>query len=270
MSEKVLESLEGVSETLLIPLYVRARESQRPDAMLKDDQAVSMINLFDYDFSRIRLQDHDEVGIIMRTIKFDSHVRDFLSRNLDAVVVHIGCGLDTRFERVDNDRVEWFDLDLPAVMALRRKLIHSECDRYHTLATSVFDDGWLEELRKFKPRHFMFLAEGVFPYFEEAQVKSLFLTLRDCFPGAELVCDAHSPFVIRTDNLQLAFSKVSARLRWGLKHGKDVESWGDGLVLLDEWFYFDDPEPRMRSYRWMRYFPLLGKSTGIFHYRLGE
>jgi hypothetical protein len=55
-----------------------------------------------------------------------------------------------------------------------------------------------------------------------------------------------------------------------LKHGKDVESWGDGLVLLDEWFYFDDPEPRMHSYRWMRYFPLLEKSTGIFHYRFGE
>ncbi len=270
MSEKVLESLEGVSETLLIPLYVRACESQRPDAMLKDDQAVAMINLFDYDFSRIRLQQHDEVGIIMRTNKFDSHVRDFLSRNLDANVVHIGCGLDTRFERVDDSHVEWFDLDLPAVMALRQKLIHSECDRYHTLATSVFDDGWLEELSQFKPRHFMFLAEGVFPYFEEAQVKSLFLKLRDCFPGAELVCDAHTPFIIRTDNLQLAFSKVSARLRWGLKRGKDVESWGDGLLLLDEWFYFDDPEPRMRSYRWMRYFPLLGKSTGIFHYRLGE
>lgn len=270
MSEKIPQSLEGVSETLLITIYVRARESQRPNAMINDNRAVAMVKQIDYDFSRIRMQRHDEVGLIMRMNNFDNHVRDFLKRNPDAVVVHIGCGLDTRFERVDNGRVEWFDLDLPEVMALRQKLIQSENSRYHTLTTSVLEDGWLEEVSRFKPRPFMFIAEGVFPYFEEAQVKSLFLKLRDRFPGAELVCDAHTPFVIRTDNLQLALSKVSARLRWGLKHGKDVEGWGDGLLLLDEWFYFDDPEPRMSAYRWMRHFPLLGKSTGIFHYQLGS
>jgi O-methyltransferase involved in polyketide biosynthesis len=274
MTEKVLQSLEGVSETLLITLYVRARETQRPDAMIKDDKAVEMVNQIDCDFSRFRMQRHDEVGLIMRMIKFDRHVCDFMKQNPDAVVVHIGCGLDTRFERVgcnqpDNGRVEWFDLDLPAVIALRQKLIRNESSRYHTLATSVFEAGWLEEVSRFKLRPFLFIAEGVLPYFEEAQVKSLFLELRDHFPGAELVCDAHTPFVIRTDNLQLALSKVSARLRWGLKHGKDVESWGDGIQLLDEWFYFDDPEPRMNAYRWMSRFPLLGKSTGIFHYRLG-
>jgi O-methyltransferase involved in polyketide biosynthesis len=51
MPEKILQSLEGVSETLLMTLYVRARESQRPDAMIKDDRAVAMIDQIDYDFS---------------------------------------------------------------------------------------------------------------------------------------------------------------------------------------------------------------------------
>lgn len=270
MTGKIIQTLEGVSETLLIPLYVRACESQRPDGMIRDDLAVAIIDQIDYDYSRIRLQGHDEVGIIMRQNKFDSFVRDFLARYPQAVVVHIGCGLDTRFDRVDDGGVEWFDMDLPAVMALRSKLIHSECSRYHTLVTSVFDDGWLEEVCRFAPRPFMFLAEGVFPYFEEAQVKSLFLKLYAQFPGAELVCDAHTPFVLLTDNIQLALSKVSARLRWALKNGKDVESWAEGIRLLDEWFYFDDPEPRMRTFRWMRHIPLIGKSTGIFHYRLGK
>jgi O-methyltransferase involved in polyketide biosynthesis len=201
--------------------------------------------------------------------KFDCHVRDFLRRNSDAVVVHIGCGLDTRFERADNGRVEWFDLDLPQVIELRQRLIPSQSDRHHALAASVFEDDWLEKVIPFKARPFLFIAEGVFPYFEESQLKSLFLKLRDHFPGAELVCDAHTPFVMRMDNLQLALSKVTARLHWGLKHGKDVECWGEGLRLLDEWFYFDGNEPRMRPYRWMRLFPLFSKSTGIFHYQLG-
>jgi O-methyltransferase involved in polyketide biosynthesis len=270
MAEKVLQSLGGVSKTLLITLYARARESQRPDAMLKDDQAVEMVSQIDCDFSRLRLQGHDEVAVILRMKKFDSLVSTFLSRNPQAVIVHIGCGLDTRFDRVDNGNVEWFDLDMSEVIELRHRLIGGEDHRYHTLAVSVFETGWLEEVSRLKPRPFMFLAEGVFPYFEEAQVKFLFLKLLDLFPGAELVCDAHTPFVIRMDNLQLALTKVSARLQWGLKHGKDVENWGEGIKLLEEWFYFDDPEPRMRPYRWMRHFPLFGKSTGIFHFQLGS
>jgi hypothetical protein len=78
MSEKVAQSLEGVSETLLMTLYVRARESHRPNAVIKDNLAVAMVNQIDCDFSRLRLQRHDEDAILMRMNKFDSHVRDFL------------------------------------------------------------------------------------------------------------------------------------------------------------------------------------------------
>ena len=270
MPEKIMQSLDGVSETLLMTLYVRARESERPNGMIKDDKAVAMVSQLACDFSRLRMQRHDEIAVIMRMRKFDSHVSGFLARNPDAVVVHIGCGLDTRFERVDNGRVEWFDLDVPDVMELRRKLISNESSRYHTLAASVFDDGWLEEVNHYKPRPFMFLAEGVFPYFEEAQVKSLFLKLREHFPGSELVCDAHTPFVIWADNLHLAFAKVKARLQWSIRQGKDVESWGEGIRLLGEWNYYEDDESPLKAFRWVRLIPSLAKSSGIFHYRLGK
>jgi O-methyltransferase involved in polyketide biosynthesis len=269
MTEKIIQNLNGVSKTLLMTLYVRARESKRPDAMIRDDKAVAMVNQIECDFSRLRLHRHDEVAVIMRMRKFDNHLRDFLMRNPDAVVVHIGCGLDTRFERVDNGRVEWFDLDMPDVMELRRKLMNNTGNRYHTLATSVFDDVWIDKVCQYRPHPFMFIAEGVLPYFEETQVKSLVLKLRDHFPGSELVCDAHTPFVIWADNLQLAFSRVDARLRWRLKHGRDVETWGEGIRLLDEWNYYEDPEPRLRAFRWVRLIPPLAKSSGIFHFQLG-
>jgi len=270
MPEKIIQTLDGVSETLLMTLYVRARESQRPGGMIKDDKAVTMVNRIACDFSRLRMQRHDEIAVIMRMKKFDSHVRNFLMRNPDAVVIHIGCGLDTRFERVDDGHVEWFDLDMPDVIELRRKLIGNECERYHTLCTSVFDDGWAEEVSRYKPRPFLFLAEGVLPYFEESQVKSLVLKLCDHFPGSELICDAHTPFVIWADNLHLAFARVKARLHWSLKHGKDVEGWGEGIRLLDEWNYYEDDEANLRAFRWVRLIPPLAKSSGIFHYRLGK
>jgi O-methyltransferase involved in polyketide biosynthesis len=261
--------LDGISETMLITLYTRARETQRPDAMVRDKKAVEIVGKMKNGLSRFKLQGHDEVALILRVRQFDRMASRFLANNRDAVVVHFGCGLDTRFERVDNDRVLWFDVDLPEVIELRKKLIGGDDGRYHLVSSSIFEDSWLETVRPFSGYAFLFMAEGVFPYFKETQVKALILKLRDRFPGSELVFDAHTPFVIRTDNLQLALSGVKARLHWGLKHGKDVEKWGEGISMLEEWFYFDNPEPRMAAYRWMRLFPLLGRSTGIFHYHLG-
>ena len=109
-------------------------------------------------------------------------------------------------------------------------------------------------------------------YFEEAQIKSLVLMLRDHFPGAELVFDAFSPFLIRTNNFRFKISraKISAHYNWGLKRGKDLEEWGDGISLLDEWFPFDCPEPRLAHMQWIRHIPLLAKVMGIFHYQFGQ
>ena len=154
MSETKSLNLSGVAETLLIPLYSRAMESQRPDAMIKDEKAVALVTQMSLDFSRVRQIPMNELLKVMRimfTREMDRYARDFLSRHPEAVVVHIGCGLDSRFERVDNGRVEWYDLDFPDVIELRRKFIGDEGERYHLLACSVLEDAWLEAVKVHSP-----------------------------------------------------------------------------------------------------------------------
>ena len=273
MSETTNQDLSGVAETLLMTLYIRAMESQRPDALIKDEKAVRLVTEMSYDFDRVKqvhMDEEDKVTVILRNREFDRYARDFLARHPDAVVVHIGCGLDSRFERVDNGQAEWYDLDLPEVIELRRKFIGDEGKRYHLLGCSAFDSAWLETVSVHRQRPFLFMAEGVLMYFEEAQVKSLVLMLRDHFPGAELVIDAFSPFIIRANNLRLSITKLGARYHWGLKRGQEIEKWGDGIRLLDEWGYFDRPEPRLDHIRWMRHIPLLARVLRIYHYRLGK
>jgi methyltransferase (TIGR00027 family) len=273
MSETSHQGLSDVSETLLMTLYIRAMESQRPDALIKDEKAVALVTNMSYDFDRIRqvkMDDDDKVGVILRNLEFDHYARDFLARHPDAVVVHIGCGLDSRFERVDDGKVEWYDLDLPEVIEQRRKFIGDEGERYHLLAGSAFDSAWLDKVSAHRQRPFLFLAEGVLMYFEEAQVKSLVLMLRDQFPGAELVFDAFSPFLVRANNLRMAISKFGVRYRWGLGRGQELESWGDGIRLLDEWGYFDRPEPRLDHIRWMRHISLLARVMRVYHFQLGK
>jgi O-methyltransferase involved in polyketide biosynthesis len=271
VSETSYQDLSGVTETLLITLAIRAFESQRPDALIKDERAEQLVGQMDQDLLRSKLakiEDYSQVATILRSREFDHHARDFLSRHPEAVVVHIGCGLDSRFERVDNGQVEWYDLDLPDVIELRRKLIGGEGARYHLLGCSVLDSAWLDTVSAHRQRPFLFLAEGVLMYFDEAQVQSLVLTLQKRFPDAELVFDAFSPFFSRANNLRVTLAQVGARSHWALKHGIDLERWSDGIRLLDERFPFQYPEPRLGRALAVRRVPFFTKTIGIFRYQL--
>jgi O-methyltransferase involved in polyketide biosynthesis len=284
MAANTRSNLSGVAETLLIPLYNLAMESQRPDALIKDEKAVELATRMHLGFSRVRqilMPELLKVMRIMFTREFDRHARDFLNRQPESVVVHIGCGLDTRFERVvgRNSQVEWYDLDLPDVIELRRKLIGDEEERYHLLACSVLEDAWLDAVKVHSPhptgmqsmqRRILFLAETVFVYFMESQVKSLVFRLRDHFPGAELIFDGWRPFEVWLGNRHLSGSPFTGLMQWGFWSGQEIEGWGNGIHLLDEWGFFDQPEPRLDSYRWMTPLFRLFKPMRIFHFQLGE
>jgi O-methyltransferase involved in polyketide biosynthesis len=265
-----LADLSAVSEMLLAPLYWRAVESRRADALLRDPKAAELVSQIDYDFSRFdKWSNEDKVLALLRMLTFDRHARAFLAAHPGGLLVEIGCGLDTRFYRVDNGNAEWCGLDLPEVIALRRKLMPDE-RRSHCLAVSMLDFAWLDALPYEAIRPCLFLAEGVFPYFEEAEVRRLVLALKSRFPGAELVFDATDAFFVWVHNLELSRKKMRARLHFGLKNGRQMENWAPGIRLLDEWFYFDQPVSRLGGMNLLRHFPPLGKASAIRHYKLGE
>jgi len=272
MSETTKPNLGDVAETMLITLYIRATESQRPDALIKDERAEALVRRFDPETLRKTLALTENTGrlvLILKGREFDRFAQDFLGHHPDAVVVHIGCGLDTRFDRVDNGQVEWYDLDLPEVIDLRCELIGGEGGHYHLLAGSVLEDAWLEAVKGHRQHPFLFLAEGVFMYFTEDQVKSLVLRLREYFPAAELVFDAYSPFMRWAHNLRVIRKRVGAHLNWDLKHSWDLEGWGAGIRLLDERFPFQFPEVDQRRALRVRLFsPLVAKGIGVFRYQI--
>jgi O-methyltransferase involved in polyketide biosynthesis len=275
MSEPTNQNLSELSATYLAPLYWKAMESQRPDAMIKDEKAVALVTQMSIDFSRVGQIKMNELLQAMRIIftrEMDRYAREFIIRHPDAVVVHIGCGLDSRFERVveRSDQVEWYDLDLPEVIELRRRFIGDEYKGYHLLGCSVLEKAWHEAVKVHSQRPFLFLAETVFVYITEEQVKSLVLRLRDHFPCAELVFDGWRPFEVWLGNRYLSKSLYAGLMHWGLWRGQELEGWGDGIRLLDEWGFIEQPEPRLKSFHWMAPLFRLFKPMRIFHFRLGE
>ncbi len=267
MSQPVeIPSLSGVPRTLLVPLACRALESQRPDALIQDPHAVQVYHALGNDPVReMNLNAMDRTFTVMRNCRFDRYARDFLARD-PALVVDIGCGLDTRFDRIDDGRVLWLGLDLPEVIALRRRLI-PDTDRSRSLACSMFDPAWLDEVAAYT-RPVIFLAEGVFVYFTEAQVRPLIERLAGRFPGSELVFDALSSLAIRMHSRHAVLKQTGAHIQWSIDDPRLLEAWG--LRLLDRWTYFDEPHPRLGLANLMRFFPALASANGVLHYRLGE
>ena len=260
----VTSDLTGVTRTLLPPLACRARESVRPDALLRDPQAVELIKNFAEVDCLMNMSALDQTFTAMRARQFDRYACAFLQAHPDGLVVDIGCGLDTRFYRLDNGQMAWLGVDLPEVIRFRRSFL-PDADRCQTLPCSMFDLAWIEEVARMD-RPPIFLAEGVFVYFKESQVKPVVTALASQFPGSELAFDALSTSSVKIHNRTSVPQQTGARLGWGIDDPVALETWG--LRLLDRWGYFDDREPRVGLANLMRFIPFLANANFVLHYRL--
>ena len=194
--------ITGVAETLVLPLYLRVRESQRDDAIIKDEKSIAVVRHLDYDFTWIdRLPGimSSQVAAAVRTEIFDDVAHRFLQQHPSSTIVNLGAGLCTRFYRLDNRQVCWVELDFEPVIAIRRR-IFPDTERHISLACSALDFTWLEAITP--PA--LFLAEGVLPYLQEEDIKRLMLQLCKHFPGSELVFDAINSFSMKAHRLDLS------------------------------------------------------------------
>lgn len=181
-----IDRIDSVAQTLFIPLYIKALESSHPDPIIQDEQAIELVEKIDFDFSSLKIPKITRITAAMRTRQFDNWIRTFLTSTPDGVVVDIGCGLDSRFHRVDNGNVLWYDLDLAEVIELREKLI-APTDRNFNISRSVFDFHWMDEIREEEGKGIFFLAEGVLMYLNMQDVKRLLLRCETVFQVQKLL-----------------------------------------------------------------------------------
>ena len=228
--------LSGISETLLIPLWARAMETRRPDAILRDPIALEIFESLDYDFSKFRGAWTTQTGIAIRTKLLDESTSAFLAANPDGVVINLGAGLSTRFSRIDNGSVHWYEVDLPYVIALRKRFFR-QTRRYRFIAGSVTEPSTMERITA-GSRSVMVLAEGLFMYFPEADVRSLCERLRKRFPKAQMLLEILAPLSLAMGKYDPCVSQVAGgtlEFRWTLSDCRMMERWGCGLHVLREW-----------------------------------
>lgn len=271
MSELVKVELGAVQETLLIPLLGRAEETKKKRALIRDPKAVEIVESLDYDFAKWKGV-RSLLGATIRTRMYDHFVEVFLETHPAGTVVELGCGLNTRFERVDNGQVRWFDLDLPDVIALRRRYFADE-DRRTMLAASVLDASWMDPVGQ-TGGPWLFLSEAVLIYLEESDARRAIRQIVERFPGAELVLDTTSAAMVRGQARHDAMRHLppTSWFRWACNDPRELESLD--LELLESKTFLDAHPGLVASLPWtlrvlVRWAPGLLR-RGVGGYRLNR
>lgn len=234
MKEKI--KLGSVQETLLLPLWGRAMEFKNENPKMVDKKAWEIIKSIDYDFSKIenKINKISQISWVVRSLHIDRVIKDFISRFPDAVIVNIGCGLDTVYERMNNNKIMFYDIDLPDVVELRKKFFEDN-EKRKTLAISFLDNKFIDLFDKNMP--VLFISGGVFYYFEEAKIKNFFKALAEKLTYCEIYFDALSSIGMKAANkkvLEAGEMNENAVCRWSVKSIQKFERWDNRIKSIKE------------------------------------
>ena len=231
-----IDDLCSTQQTLLLPLWARAMESERASPILDDPKAVRVVGSLAHDFEPFVQARIDVTGFCIRATIIDRLACRVLEVHPDVTVVDLGAGLDTRFERLDNGRLQWFDLDLPEAIAVRARLFE-ETPRRKFVASSVLDQEWLSSVKASNPKSVLFISEGMFYFLTARQIRELFATLADNFPGARLIFDSQSPLYAWYCNLKQP--KQCTKISWSIGRGDQIAQW-DARFHVEQFIGFGD------------------------------
>lgn len=237
MGDHMKVSLTGTQQTALVTLYGKALDSRRPDSILGDREADRAVRRLDYDFGDLRMRPRDQQSSAMRSKAYDRRVMRFLDGHPDCVVLHLGCGLDTRAYRVNPPAtVDWYDIDLPDVIALRRKLFDPR-PGLHVVSASITDPELLGGIAADRP--VLVVAEGLTPYLRRTDGLAMLRRIVGHFPAGLLLFDGYSRAGVWLLQRYPPVRASGAQLDWSIGDPRELERAVPGLVFDGEWWVAD-------------------------------
>lgn len=267
--------LDGPRATLLMPLWARAMESRRPDAILHDAAAVRIVETLPFDFASFHQKRVPISDYCIRSRLVDGLVHEEMQKRPGAPVIELGVGLDTRFTRVGDGR-RWIEADFPEVVSLRNRLIPVDSQRT-VVSARLPDCSWLDLLDVAVDEPPIFVAEGVLYFLSPMEVRRLFTELAGRFPGAAFIFDAQSWLYLAFSNLMHPLKARSARLRFAVgRQGAEIPTWDPQFVVERYVGFGDRPEyepylhrlsPLKRVAAWLH--PLSRHAFKVLLVRLG-
>jgi methyltransferase (TIGR00027 family) len=279
-----MDKLTDVSETAFITLISRALETGRANPVIHDPMAVKLLEtikshlppetrkkMFERKWSST-LTRH----IALRARKYDQYTRNFIDAEPQALVVSLGSGFDTRYWRVSNQPWRYIEIDLPEVVREKQLLLDTEIE-YRILGCSVLDENWIEEISQIQTKQILFLAEGLFMYLPREGVIDIFRGLSKTFTDSEIAFEVVNALytqgiwkkMVESKMRNSAASEAGSSYQYGVKDAREIESYGDGIKVIEEWSYFEDPDIRPAFLKWFRHIKMMSRTQWTIRAAIG-
>lgn len=239
-------TLDAVPETMLIPLYFKAKETNE-NGIIKDNVAVEILNQINYDFSKMNNDWIGQISVCVNTYLIDKVVNNLLKQDTKWVIVNLGSGLDTRSERFSD--CKWYHLDLPQSIAIRKKVFDENNET--CIAKSILESTWVNEIQE--KENIIFIAEGLFMYFTEEEVKSILKNIRKSFTNSHIIFDTLHKQLVGTKRYAKSVDTSTAPFKFGISSIDDIIKWNTGWKQEQVFYKIDYYKKRWKWLRWFSF-----------------
>ena len=212
--------MENVNKTLYIPLYGKSYVSKK-GLFLTDKKAEEIWASTNFTLKGKSKSKWLAYYMGVRSAVFDEWVKEQVVLNSDAVIIHIGCGLDSRIIRVGSENVKWYDIDFPAVIE-ERKRYYENSDNYQMVASDVRDNKWLSSIKETACA--IVVMEGVSMYLTNEELASLVKNICSHFDKVSLLMDCYSNFAAKMSKYKNPINDVGVTKVYGLNNPQLIEN----------------------------------------------
>lgn len=230
-------NLSSTASTLLITLYSRATMSKK-NMILNDQKAIEIISLAGYDENKLKVSKKLQALLSLRAYIIDEYCKDFIKRYDDQCnIIQLGCGLDSRYIRLNNSKIKFYDLDLYGTMAMRKKY-YKNSKNYKMITSNVCNLSWINQIdNPHLPT--LIIGEGLFMYLSEEENKLVFDSLVKHFNNFELIMDVFNSISVKFSRFAPSLRRTNANMKFGFNNYKKIEELCPNLTHVDTKYYYD-------------------------------
>ena len=203
--------MDNVNRTLYIPLYGKSFVS-RKGIILHDRKAEEIWAAEEFPLKGKSASKWLAYYMGMRSAVFDRWLTEKMEENPSAVVLHIGCGMDSRICRVGNREHLWFDVDFPQVIEQRRKY-YEETSNYKMLCGDLREKDWLQ---KITGEEAIVVLEGVSMYLRPEELRCAFNNIYERFENVQLLMDCYTEFAAKASRYKNPINDVGVTTVYGM------------------------------------------------------
>ena len=219
--------MDSVNQTLYIPLYGKAFVS-RKGIILQDSMAEKLWAEEGFPLRGKAKSKWLAYYMAMRSAVFDDWVRQQLSLEEDALVIHIGCGLDSRALRVGS--CNWYDVDFPDVIRVRKEYF-AETETYHMVGGDVRDSNWLSAVPS--GGQVVVVMEGVSMYLTPEELQALLRDLSAHFDSVSLLMDCYTNLAAKMSKYNNPVHDLGVTRVYGMDDPEVLQ--GGGMAFVQEY-----------------------------------